>query len=73
MNILVGSRDNHAFVTIMTLPNEWLFLFDFKKLLKAHNTSSWNTPGVTTKRALATDAFKREPHYFNLAVVKQKE
>jgi hypothetical protein len=35
MNVFIGSGDNYAFVTIMTLPNEWLSLFDPEKFFKA--------------------------------------
>ncbi len=62
MNVLIGSRDNDPFVAIMALPNEWLCFFYAKKPLKAQNTTSWNTPRVTTKCTLAVDAFKRVPH-----------
>jgi hypothetical protein len=64
MNIFIGSRDNDTFMAIMALPNEWLSLFGVKKPLKAQNTTSWNTPCVTTKCTLAADAFKRVPHCY---------
>jgi hypothetical protein len=44
MNILIGSEDNDSSMAIMTLPNEWLSLFDAEKPLKAHHTTSWPTP-----------------------------
>ena len=57
MNVDVDAGDNHPFVAIMALPNERLSFFDVKELLKAQNTTSRNTPYMTTKCALATDAF----------------
>jgi hypothetical protein len=62
MNVLIGSGDNYSFVAIMTFPNEWLSLFDGEKPLKAQNTTSWNTPYVTTKCTLAADPFEWYPH-----------
>ncbi len=40
INILIGSRDNDAFMTIMTLPNARLSLFDIKEPFKTQNTTS---------------------------------
>jgi len=60
MNILVGFRDNDTFMAIMAFPNKGLSFFNFLKALKAQNTSSCNTPYVTTKCTLATDAFKKD-------------
>ena len=62
MNVLIGSRDNHTFMAIMALPDKGLSLFDFEKPLKAQNTTSWNTPCVTTKCTLAADPFEWYPH-----------
>ena len=62
MNILIGTRDDNAFMAIMAFPNKGLAFFDFEKPLKAQNTSSWNSPCMSTKCALATDSFKRVPH-----------
>ena len=74
MNIFMGSRDNYSFMTIMALPNEWLALFDFKESLKAQNTTSWNTPHMTTECTLAADSFKVGFHIgINLVVIELKE
>jgi len=62
MNVDIDARDNHPFVAIMALPNERLSFFDVEKLLKAQNTVSWNTPEMTAKCALASDAFKKVAH-----------
>ncbi len=64
MNVDIDARDNHPFVAIMALPNppEADPFFDVEKLLKAQNTVSWNTPEMTAKCALASDAFKRVVH-----------
>ena len=62
MNVLIGSRDNHPFMAIMALPDKGLSLFDFEKAFKAQNTTSWNTPCVTTKCTLAADPFEWYPH-----------
>ena len=64
MDVLIGARDNHTFMAIMALPDEWLSLFDVEKLLKAQNTPSWDTPRMTTKCALAADAFKKIEHCY---------
>lgn len=62
MNVDIDARDNHPFVAIMAFPNERLSFFDVEKLLKTQNTLSWNTPEMTAKCALASDAFKRVAH-----------
>ncbi len=62
MNVDIDARDNHPFVAIMAFPNKRLSFFDIEKLLKAQNTVSWNTPEMTAKCALASDAFKKVAH-----------
>ena len=62
MNVDIDARDNYPFVAIMAFPNKRLSFFDVEKLLKAQNTVSWNTPEMTAKCALASDAFKRVVH-----------
>ena len=62
MNVDIDARDNHPFVAIMAFPDKWLSLFDVEKLFKAQDTTSWDTPCLITKGALATDTFKRVEH-----------
>ena len=62
MNVFISIRDNHPLVAIMALPDKWLSLFDVEKLFKAQDTTSWDTPCLITKGALATDSFKRVEH-----------
>jgi len=49
-------------MAIMALPDKGLSLLDFEKAFKPQNTSSWDTPYVTTKCTLAADPFESYPH-----------